>query len=376
MDRPAFSDGVVVFIEGTDRRSRRRADAGPRAPRCARRSTSATSIILPGPGQRAHAPGAEHLRRRRLAGGHSSTGSSACRAASAARRTSTPTSISPPRPARASSSACASASRRVGDISQQMHVTRPILATRRSARVSYGEVIGLGERRRASRSCCRGTRPSRASDRLRIGFRRTRRTRSIWTVSAMPRTSRERTASAGHAPGRDARRSASSSSATPARFARCGSAGQWATSVDDVPTAGRSRFAQAIGLLDYPTLLAHVNYCDDDELGPRARPSQRRLLPAHARYFGHPPHRWREMLAARDQRRGRHRQLRELAGPEPRRRPAAAARDRAGVSGRRALADGHDPRGAGDCDGTTRSAASRRASQPTSSLRRADRTTR
>ena len=29
---------------------------------------------------------------------------------------------------------------------------------------------------------------------------------------------------------------------------------------------GPIRFAKTIGLLDYPTLLAHVNYCDDDEL--------------------------------------------------------------------------------------------------------------
>jgi cytosine/adenosine deaminase-related metal-dependent hydrolase len=56
--------------------------------------------------------------------------------------------------------------------------------------------------------------------------------------------------------------------------------------------------AAAIGLLDYPTLLAHVNYCDDDELSllARGRASVVYCPRTHA-YFGHPPHRWREMLA-------------------------------------------------------------------------------
>jgi cytosine/adenosine deaminase-related metal-dependent hydrolase len=47
-----------------------------------------------------------------------------------------------------------------------------------------------------------------------------------------------------------------------------------------------------------PTLLAHVNYCDDDELellsGGQASVV---YCPRTHAYFQHPPHRWREMLA-------------------------------------------------------------------------------
>jgi cytosine/adenosine deaminase-related metal-dependent hydrolase len=68
---------------------------------------------------------------------------------------------------------------------------------------------------------------------------------------------------------------------------------------DAVPTfeGGPIRFAKSLGLLDAPTLLAHVNYCDDDELDLLAagRASVAYCPRTHA-YFGHPPHRWREML--------------------------------------------------------------------------------
>jgi cytosine/adenosine deaminase-related metal-dependent hydrolase len=78
----------------------------------------------------------------------------------------------------------------------------------------------------------------------------------------------------------------------------------WETGVnawdDTVPkyTGGPIRFAAELGLLDYPTLLAHVNYCDDDELAILARGKATVVYcPRTHKYFGHPPHRWREMLA-------------------------------------------------------------------------------
>lgn len=70
---------------------------------------------------------------------------------------------------------------------------------------------------------------------------------------------------------------------------------------DRVPrfTGGPVRFAASIGLLDYPrTLLAHVNYCDDDELKLLARGKASVVYcPRTHAYFNHPPHRWRDMLA-------------------------------------------------------------------------------
>jgi cytosine/adenosine deaminase-related metal-dependent hydrolase len=63
---------------------------------------------------------------------------------------------------------------------------------------------------------------------------------------------------------------------------------------------GPVRYAAALRLLDHhPTALAHVNYCDDEELAllARGRASVVCCPRTHA-YFGHPPHRWREMLSA------------------------------------------------------------------------------
>jgi cytosine/adenosine deaminase-related metal-dependent hydrolase len=68
---------------------------------------------------------------------------------------------------------------------------------------------------------------------------------------------------------------------------------------DAVPrfTGGPIRFAKEMGLLEYPTLLAHVNYCDDEELDILAAGKASVVFcPRTHEYFGHPPHRWREML--------------------------------------------------------------------------------
>lgn len=71
---------------------------------------------------------------------------------------------------------------------------------------------------------------------------------------------------------------------------------------EEVPTfdGGPIRFAASLGLLDYEkTLLAHVNYCDDAELAILAKGVASVVYcPRTHAYFGHPPHRWREMLAA------------------------------------------------------------------------------
>src|SRR5262249_49621367 len=73
--------------------------------------------------------------------------------------------------------------------------------------------------------------------------------------------------------------------------------GKWS---DEVETHQGPPIAMArdIGLLDFPTLLAHVNYCHDDEMAmlARGRASVVYCPRTHA-FFDHPPHRWREMLA-------------------------------------------------------------------------------
>jgi cytosine/adenosine deaminase-related metal-dependent hydrolase len=68
-------------------------------------------------------------------------------------------------------------------------------------------------------------------------------------------------------------------------------------------SGGPIRLAQELGLLHYPTLFAHVNYCDDTELAILASKRQSGFsivyCPRTHAYFGHAPHRWREMLALR-----------------------------------------------------------------------------
>jgi cytosine/adenosine deaminase-related metal-dependent hydrolase len=62
---------------------------------------------------------------------------------------------------------------------------------------------------------------------------------------------------------------------------------------------GPVRYAASLGLLGHhPVALAHVNYCDDAELAllARGRASVVYCPRTHV-YFGHPPHRWRQMLA-------------------------------------------------------------------------------
>ena len=53
------------------------------------------------------------------------------------------------------------------------------------------------------------------------------------------------------------------------------------------------------GLMSPRAILAHVNYCDDVELQILSRGKASVVYcPRTHLYFNHPPHRWREMLAA------------------------------------------------------------------------------
>ncbi len=73
--------------------------------------------------------------------------------------------------------------------------------------------------------------------------------------------------------------------------------GLWEESIQTLP-AGPVPFAKAMGLLDQPSLLAHVNYCDDDGLALLAAGQASVVFcPRTHAYFRHPPHRWRDMLA-------------------------------------------------------------------------------
>ncbi len=70
---------------------------------------------------------------------------------------------------------------------------------------------------------------------------------------------------------------------------------------DNVSATGLSPVAYAarVGLLAHPTLLAHVNYLDDEDLAVlAASPASVAYCPQSHRYFQHREHRFIEMLAA------------------------------------------------------------------------------
>ncbi len=187
----------------------------------------------------------------------------------------------------------------IGDISQHSHITRPLLRTANVRCVSYGEVLGLARYRwRYDELLARALDETHESDTLRTaltphapytvdlnGYRdciRIARQRRLALATHLAETPHEAEFLKQHA----------------GVFRQIWDRiGQWE---DGVPTfdGGPIDFAQSLGLLDYPTLLAHVNYCDDRELELLARGRASVVYcPRTHQYFGHPPHRWREMLA-------------------------------------------------------------------------------
>ncbi|MEO6435716.1 MAG: amidohydrolase family protein, partial [Tepidisphaeraceae bacterium] len=187
----------------------------------------------------------------------------------------------------------------IGDISQQMQVSRTILRDAPIRSVSFGEVIGLaGNRTRYLELLPRAIDRSLENNRMRIGLT----PHAPYTVD-LP----------GYRECLDLGRShrlplATHLAETPAEreflenhqgeFRQIWETlGHWQDGVETF-RGSPVRFAHAIGLLDYEsTLLAHVNYCDDEELEILARGQASVVYcPRTHRYFGHPPHRWREML--------------------------------------------------------------------------------
>ncbi|HWE96684.1 MAG TPA: amidohydrolase family protein [Tepidisphaeraceae bacterium] len=186
----------------------------------------------------------------------------------------------------------------VGDISRQCGVTRPLLKRGPLRVVSYGEVQAMANRRGLLEERVAAAVDAKDdSSRLRAGisphapysvemggYRRcleAARERGLPLATHLAETADETPFLARHeGPFRELWEYL----------------GAWD---DAVPAfaGGPIRFAHAAGMLDYPTLLAHVNYCDDKELALLAagRASVAYCPRTHA-YFGHPPHRWREML--------------------------------------------------------------------------------
>lgn len=188
----------------------------------------------------------------------------------------------------------------VGDISRQCHVTRPALRGGPLRVVSFGEVMAMAQRRglleerltRAADTVC-------ASQSLRIGIS----PHSPYSIEVQGYTCCLEVAKqhgmplATHLAETPSEREFLEQHSGPLKALW----DAWLSWDDQVPrfAGGPIRMAKELGLLDYPAVLAHVNYVDNAELALLAagRASVVYCPRTHA-YFGHPPHRFREMLAA------------------------------------------------------------------------------
>ena len=186
----------------------------------------------------------------------------------------------------------------VGDISRQCATTRPLLQKGPLRVVSYGEIQALASRRSllderlsiaADERC--------ASERLRIGLT----PHAPYTVepagylACLNLARRDGLPLATHLAESPAEADFLARHTGPFREL-WEALGQWDNAVPTF-TGGPIRFAQSLGLLDHPTLLAHVNYCDDAELDILAHGRASVVYcPRTHRYFGHPPHQWCDMI--------------------------------------------------------------------------------
>jgi len=186
----------------------------------------------------------------------------------------------------------------VGDISQQMQITRPVLRDSPLRAISYGEVIGLGKRRwRFEQLLPLALSDEFSSERLTIGLS----PHSPYTVEpgsirrCLAEVSKVARPLAIHLAETPDEEEFLRSHTGPLRelFERLGSWEDFPERFDGTPVA----FAAALGLLDGPTRLVHVNYCSDDDLALLAKGLATVIYcPRTHKYFGHPPHRWRDMI--------------------------------------------------------------------------------
>lgn len=189
----------------------------------------------------------------------------------------------------------------VGDISQNPAITRPIMRNGPLRVVSYGEVLGLaGAQHLAETRLLGAVDRSNDSATLRAAIS----PHAPYTVD-LPTYQRcvqiaikQQLPLATHLAENSDEREFLLHQTGPFRGV-WDALKMWADGVQTHP-AGPIEFAHAIGLLAYErSLLAHVNYCSDEELAWLAAGSASVVYcPRTHAYFGHPPHRWHDMLTA------------------------------------------------------------------------------
>lgn len=188
----------------------------------------------------------------------------------------------------------------VGDISRQCHVTRPALQGSPLRITSFGEVMAMAQRRELLEGRVKlAADPAFSSLRLRIGIS----PHSPYSIEpdgyrrclAVAREQRLPLSTHLAESPNESEFLAQHSGPLKALW------DAWLTWDDRVPffDGGPIRFAESLGLLAYPTVLAHVNYCDDEEMAILARGQASVVYcPRTHEFFSHPPHRFREMMQA------------------------------------------------------------------------------
>jgi aminodeoxyfutalosine deaminase len=188
----------------------------------------------------------------------------------------------------------------LGDVSQQSVWTRAALRETPVRAVSYGEALGLAQLRfRYEELLASAIDDTLATDRLRVGLT----PHAPYTVDLDGYRQCVEVARERNLPLKTHLAETADEAAFLARqegpFRQVWEdLGMWDETVPKFD-GGPIRFAQAVGMLDYQqSLLAHVNFCDDEELAILAGGKASVVYcPRTHKYFGHPPHRWREMLA-------------------------------------------------------------------------------
>ena len=186
----------------------------------------------------------------------------------------------------------------LGDISRQCDTTRAILRTLPLRVTSFGEVTAMGQHRALLQErVVLASDRSLSSERLRIGIS----PHSPYSIEPEGFRHCLEVARRGMMP------IATHLAETPSEWEFLASHtgplkelwDAWMGWDDEVPfyAGGPIRLAQELGLLEYGAVLAHVNYCSDAEMQIiRSGRSSVVYCPRTHEFFGHPPHRFREML--------------------------------------------------------------------------------
>ncbi len=186
----------------------------------------------------------------------------------------------------------------VGDISRQSHVTRPVLRDSPLRAISFGEVMAMAQRRILLDSrLATAADAAYQTDHMRIGIS----PHSPYSIEPEGYRKCLEMARALNLP------LATHLAETRAEWEflahHSGPLKElwdaWLTWDQNVPrySGGPIRMAWELGLLDYPSVLAHVNYCDDEEMRLLAAGKASVVYcPRTHDFFGHPPHGFVEMV--------------------------------------------------------------------------------